>query len=334
MELVRVHGPGDARLDQVPVPNPGPADVVVDVAACGVCGSDLKYIASGGLMGPGPEPMAIGHEFSGTVSFAGSEVADVRVGDRVVVNPSGSDGVSIGNGGPEGAFAPQILVRDAAAGRRVFPIPADLAFDVAALTEPVGVGLHAVEAAEVTDGDQVVVFGAGPIGLAAVVASLDRGASDVVAVDLSAERLDIARTLGAGLTLNAADDDVWAAVRERHGTSPTVFGPMAATDAYVECTGVGSVITGVINNAARRARLAVAGLHFADVEVSFLTVLSKELTIRGAMEYPDRFEEALELVVRADVAPMITHHVPLENWAEVMELIAGPPSFAKIMVTM
>jgi threonine dehydrogenase-like Zn-dependent dehydrogenase len=94
------------------------------------------------------------------------------------------------------------------------------------------------------------------------------------------------------------------------------------------------VIPDVIANAGTDARLSVAGLHLDDIPTSFLQVLTKELTIRGAMEYPERFEDAVDLVARLDLSPMITHRIPLERWDEVMALIAGPPSFAKIMVTM
>ena len=333
MEQVRVHGPGDARLDVMPEPRAGPRDVVVRVAACGVCGSDLKYIAAGGLMGPGPEPMPLGHELAGEVDLVGDAVEGIVVGDRVVVNPGNNDISHIGNGGTEGGFTRRLLVREAAGGGRVHRVPDDLPFDVAALTEPVGVGMHAAEQADVSAGDRVAVFGAGPIGLAAIAASLDRGAVDVVAVDRSPLRLRIAEELGAHAVVEA-DGDAWGVIRARHGVADTVFGPMAATDAYIECSGAAPVIPMLIANAGPRARISVAGLHFEDVPTSYLQVLTKELTIRGAMEYPERFEDALDLIVRRDVSAMITHHIPLERWDQVMSLISGPPSFAKIMVTM
>lgn len=334
MQQVRIHGPGDARLDDVAEPEPGPRDAVVRVAACGLCGSDLKYIAMGGLAGPGPEPMPLGHEFSGVVDFVGDEVTGVATGDRVVVNPGNNDVSHIGNGGGEGAFTRRVLVREAAAGGRIFPLPDTLPLDVAALTEPVGVGMHAVEQAEVVAGDRVVIFGVGPIGLAALATCLDRGADDVVAVDMSRERLAIAVRMGAHAALHATDDDIWRVVRERHGTVDTVFGPMAATEAYIECSGAATVIPDVIAHAGTDARLSVAGLHFADVPTSYLQVLTKELTIRGAMEYPERFEDAIDLLTRRDVSPMISDRIPLEDWDRVVEMIAGPPTFAKIMVTM
>lgn len=328
IEQVRVHGPGDVRLDRVEPPDPASGDIVVRVAACGVCGSDLKYISMGGLMGPGPEPMRLGHEFAGHVDFVGSDVTDIAVGDRVVVNPQ----TSIGNGGPEGAFTTLLRVRSAEVGTNVFMIPDHMAFDEAALTEPVGVGMHAAAQADVEAGDLVVVLGVGPIGLAAVAAAVDSGARDVVAVDISSQRLSMASEIGAHAT--TGPDDCWETIRQRHGTSNSVFGPMAATDAFVECTGAAEVLQGIIANAGVGSRVSVAGLHFEDVPTNFLSILSKELTIRGSMEYPERFEDALELVDRRDLTPMISHHVALSDWGHVHELISGPTTFGKIMVTM
>ena len=118
MQLVRVHGPDDVRLDEVGSPSMGPRDAIVRVAACGVCGSDLKYIALGGGAGPGPEPMALGHELAGTVTAIGNEVSGITVGDRVVVHPGDDDLGRIGKGAPEGGLAPEVLVREAARGNR------------------------------------------------------------------------------------------------------------------------------------------------------------------------------------------------------------------------
>ena len=111
MPLVRVHGVDDVRLDTVAIPSPGRDDVVLKVSLCGVCGSDLGYIAMGGL--GMVQPMPLGHELVGTVEALGSRVAGLNLGDRVVVNPMAATN-SIGNGGPEGGFAPYLLVRGVA----------------------------------------------------------------------------------------------------------------------------------------------------------------------------------------------------------------------------
>ena len=174
MLQVRVHGPGDVRVDEVPPPDPGPRDAVVRIAACGICGSDLTYIRLGGMAGPGPEPLCLGHEMAGVVDWVGDEVTRVRVGDRVVVEPGNEQLGRIGGGGPEGGLTPQLLVRQADAGL-LHPVPDDLALDVAAFAEPLAVGMHAVEQADVRAGEGVAVFGCGPIGLAAVATLVDRG---------------------------------------------------------------------------------------------------------------------------------------------------------------
>ena len=99
---LRVHRPDVLGLDEVPRPTPGPRDVLVRVVVCGICGTDLGYLATGGLRGSGEQPMPLGHELSGVIDSIGDEVEDLRPGMRVVVNP---DDDAIGNGGPEGGFA-------------------------------------------------------------------------------------------------------------------------------------------------------------------------------------------------------------------------------------
>ena len=151
--------------------------------------------------------MPLGHELSGVIEAAGSEV-DLAPGTRVIVNPLGA-GNMIGNGGSEGGFAPQLLVRNAAAGESLLEIPDGLPIEVAALAEPLGVGMNAVDQVEAAGDDKVAVFGAGPIGLAAIAALRDRGVEDVVAIDLSSRRLEIAKQLGARATVQPDEQNLW-----------------------------------------------------------------------------------------------------------------------------
>src|SRR2546423_14151134 len=110
MKAVRLHGPGDFRLDDIAEPLAGPDDVVVRVAACGICGTDVTYVRTGGVGAPVTQPIGLGHELAGVVEQVGGNVPDMRAGMRVIVNPMGS-GNAIGNGSLEGAFAPRLLVR-------------------------------------------------------------------------------------------------------------------------------------------------------------------------------------------------------------------------------
>jgi threonine dehydrogenase-like Zn-dependent dehydrogenase len=273
VKQVNVHGPDDVRLDEVAEPVPGPRDAVVKVAACGICGTDLRYVRLGGLAGPTPRPMPLGHEVAGVVESVGPEVAGLAPGDRVVLNPTAA-GNGIGNGGREGGFAPHLLVRNAAAGHSLFRVPDGLPLALAALTEPLGVGMNAVDRLEARPGEKVAVFGAGPIGLAAIAALRDRGVEDVVAVDLSPRRLELARALGARAGVDASQQDPWARLRELHGERPLMGASMAATDAYVEASGAGGVIRGVLQHARAEARLVVVALHDREVPVHFLLVMT------------------------------------------------------------
>lgn len=333
MLQVRVHGPGDVRVDEVPEPDPGPRDAVVRVAACGVCGSDLSYIAMGGLTGPGGAPMCLGHEVAGTVEWVGADVASARVDDRVVVKP-GDDVIGrIGNGAPQGGLTPLLLVTEADRDR-LHQIPADMPLDVAAFVEPLAVGMHAADQVEVEVGEGVAVFGCGPIGLAAIAALVDRGHRRVVAVDLSPTRLDLARGVGAEAALNPETTDVWDELMRLHGRQSGMFGTTTSTAAFIEASGSPQVITDVLDHGSVGGRLAVVALHYSPIPTSYLTLLMKQFTIRGSMEYPPRFSDAIDLLARRDLAGLITHRFPLQRFDDALAVLEGSRDCGKVLVTM
>jgi threonine dehydrogenase-like Zn-dependent dehydrogenase len=332
MLQVRVHGPGDVRVDDVPEPDPGPRDVVVRVAACGICGSDLSYIKMGGVAGPGREPLCLGHEMSGVVESTGAEVVSARAGDRVVVQPGTEELGRIGNGAPEGGLTPLLLVTDADAGR-LHHVPYDLPLDVAALSEPLAVGMHAANQADVHPGDGVAVFGCGPIGLSTLATLVDRGHERVVTVDLNSTRLELALGLGAQAALNPTETDVWDELARLHGTTPFLFGPTPGTAAFIEASGSAQVITDVIERGRVGGRLSVVALHYEPIPTNYLMVLMKQFTIRGSMEYPARFSDAIDLLARTDVSSMITHRVPLEQFDEALAVLESSRECGKVLVT-
>lgn len=333
MLQVRIHGPDDVRLDEVPEPVAGPRDAIVRVASCGICGSDLSYIRMGGLSGPTREPMPIGHELSGVIEAVGEEVEGLVPGDRVALDPSNpAGGPVIGNGGSEGGFAPLLLVRDVASARRLYKLPDSMPFEIAALAEPLGVGMNAVDKVGVSPGEKAVVFGAGPIGLSAVASLRDQGVRDIVSVDLSDHRLGLAEKLGARTTLNAADGDLWKRLKEAHGESDFMGRRVAASDVYIEASGAAHLITEVIEKSRRGARLAIVALHRKPIEVNFLLVLMRELQITGAMEYPAEFQRSLDVLGRDDLAPMITHHFPLDRFQEALETAKQTDIAGKVMI--
>ncbi len=331
MKQIRVHGPNDVRLDEITEPDPGPRDALVRVAACGICGSDVSFVHMGGLTG---RPMPLGHELAGVVEWVGDEVSGPGVGDRVVVHPVDEELGRLGSGAGEGGLTPLLLVREAAKGRRLFPVPDAMPLSVAALAEPTGVSLQAVNQAEAQPGDTVAVFGCGPIGLLAIAALADRGVTDVVAIDPSRRRLALAGEFGANHQLDPSEDDVWSELARLHGTRPFMFGPTPATDVYIEASGSDRVLGEILEHGRAGGRMSLVALHYQPVPTNYVQVLMKQFTIRGSFEYPPRFEDAIELLARRDLSSLVTHTLPLEDFGHGLELLEGSKDCGKVMISM
>lgn len=333
MKLARIHGPNDVRLDEVPEPVCGPDDAILEVKACGICGSDVGYAKIGGIQTRTTSPIPIGHELAGVVTELGRNVRGVRVGDRVALQP-GAAGFGLGSGGPEGGLTTRLLVRDAAQGRSLFPIPDSMSFEQAALAEPLGVGMHAVDMARVRPGDRVAVLGAGAIGLSAAITLLDRGIDDFCVVDLSASRLEVARKLGAPHVVHAKSEDLWERLGALHGTSELYGMPLVGTNVFIEATGSGPLLEQVVARCATATRVSVVALHRRPVPIDFMTVLMKQMSLVGAMEYPERYEAMLELIGRRDPTAMITHRFPLDELERAFAVASSPDAGAKVMIHM
>jgi threonine dehydrogenase-like Zn-dependent dehydrogenase len=333
MKLARVHGVDDVRLDEVKLQELGPRDALLRVEACGICGSDIGYIKLGGMAGPGVEPMALGHEYSAVVERVGSEVTNIAPGARVVMNPIAAAN-DVGNGNPlSGGFCPEVVARNVTEPGVLFEIPDELPSDLAALAEPLGVGMHAVDQADILPHQKVTVFGAGCIGMMAMVTLKYRGFEDVAIVDVSPKRLEIARKLGADLTLNPTSDDVWARLREAHGTD-LLLGTIECTgsDAYVECTGNQKVMSDILNQAKPHAHISVPALHREIFPMSLMTLMMKQLRIVGSMVYPDDFGETIELLRNVDLSPLITHRFALDEFDAAVETARDPLVAGKVMI--
>lgn len=332
--LARIHAPGDVRIDQVERPLPGPDDVLVQIRYCGICGSDLSYVKIGGIPGAAM-PFALGHEFSGIVVEAGKNVRHVQAGDRVVVNPETAAN-GIGSSGLKGAFSPYIVFTDAAAHPEgVLKLPPELDFDLGALVEPLSVGMHGANQGRVAAGDKVVVFGAGPVGLAAAIASRYFRAEKVIVVDLSEKRLEIARQLGM-TNFKADSGDLKQFLMEQHGvvTNDPRLGEQPGTDVFIEATGAGPVFQQACATARKGARIVVVGVHFAPVELNMINLLMRELVITAATEYPVEFPFVIEMLLsgEVDVRPLISHHFPLSRFDEAFAQARRQGEAMKVLV--
>jgi len=333
MKVAVIHAPDEIRLDTHEIPEPGPNDVVVKVAACGICGSDITYTKLGGVAGPAG-PMPLGHELSGTISAVGANVGTVAVGQRVIVNPYAN---LIGNGGPEGAFADYLLVRDALREHdTLLAIPDNVSMEHAALAEPLAVALHGVNRAEPQPGQKVAVFGAGPIGLGAVVGLRRRGVEDIVVIDYSPFRLERARRLGARATINPAESDVRNALGELHGTHRHFTGmDVVGTDAFFDMAGAPPLIPSIIEMCRMGARIVVTAVYSVPVPIDMRMMLAKEVTLAMAIGYPVEFPEIVDMLSTGaiDLEPMISHRFGFSDFSEAFATARDPQHAAKVMVT-
>lgn len=336
MQVARVHGPQDVRLDMVPQPSPGPRDVVVRVAACGICGSDLGYIAQGGLGGSEPlaAPLPIGHEFSGVVESVGEAVHGIAPGLRVAVNPD--DGF-IGGGGSEGAMAPFILIPEAKLGSTLYPVPDHVPFDLAALAEPLSVALHGIDLVGVTPQSKVAVIGAGPIGLSAVAMLRHRGVRQIAIFDREDRRLERGRALGAQIAVNVRNNGMADALAAAHGEGVRFGTRFVDTDVFIDAAGAPAALTEVIAIAKFRARLSIIALYKKPCPVDLWKVMANEIMMTGsiAVDRHAEFGEALAMIAAGDIdlSPLISHRMSFDRFHEALAVAADPAEAAKVLLT-
>jgi len=334
MKASMVTGPGTAAVVDTPRPHVGPADVLVKMRACGVCGSDGFYISIGGLP-PRSGRTPLGHEPAGEVVEVGADVTDIAVGDHVVVNPMACPSNMIGNGGDRGALADYLLIDNAIRGVSLQVIPDHVPFEVAALNEPMAVARHGVNRCRPKPGDKVVVFGAGPIGLGAVLAFKAVGVGHIVVVDLLPGRLDKALQIGADAVIDSARDDTLARLVELHGAGEAMFPGKAGSDIYLDAAGAPAVIDTALAAAKKGATLCVVAVHKQPVPVELVNVMSNEITIVGSLGYPDEiFEVTADLVANWEkYARIVSHTIPFDNVDEALRLASTPGAADKVVVT-
>lgn len=336
MKQVRLYGINDLRVDEIDRPTPGPADVLVKVATFGICGSDLHFARRGGLMGgPSGKPIAIGHEVAGIVADIGDAVTDIRIGERVAINPM-HGGNFIGVGSDAGAFAEYVLVRNATRGGAIHPLPDGMDFARAVLAEPLAVGMHALYEGEAKADDCVVVLGMGPIGLGVVASLRHRGVSNIVAVDVVAERLERARQLGARYTVNPAQTNLREELARMLGIvrHPMTGRKAVAADLFIDTAGVGALLADVVAMARSRARIVIVAEHKGPVTLDMVEVMTKELVLRGSFCYPDEFAATLDMIERGgiDWAPLVSHVFSFEQFASAFATAQDARQSAKVVV--
>lgn len=335
MKTVVVTAPGELATIEVPRPEIGPTDALVAMKACGICGADPHALAEGG-MPPYDEPTRLGHEPAGEIVEIGAAVTGLAVGDHVVIEPMGPTGI-MGGGGDQGALSEFVRIADAANGVNVRIIPDYIPWEVAALNEPMAVALRAVNRTEPKPGATAVVFGAGPVGLGALLAFKRAGASHVVVVDVQPNRLAKALAVGADAVINSLEEDVMARLVELHGSAGDAFGRtgLPGTDIYLDAAGVSAVLKTVLGNTKQGATLGIVAIHKTPVEVDFQMLIPAELDIRMSMGHPTEIFEVTDDIINnwEKYALIASDIVPFSESARAIELAGTPGATDKVVVT-
>ncbi|MET9908180.1 zinc-binding dehydrogenase [Streptomyces sp. NPDC006476] len=339
MKSVKTGAQNHINLVDVERPVPGPKDVLVRIRACGICGTDTFFLHIGGMPAGTDGSMRsipLGHEPAGEIVEVGAEVTDLKVGDRVVVNPQGVPSGIIGCGGEHGAMSEYLLLEDAEMGKTVAVFPDTVPFDVAALNEPMAVARHCVNRSEARPADKVVVFGAGPIGLGATIWLKLRGVQHVVVADVIPERLETALAVGADAVIDSATEDVTARLTELHGEAANALGqPRAGTDIYIDAAGVAAVFKATVDAAKWGAKLVMVAVQKKGADIDLGGMLRSELTLIASQGYPTEiFEVTPEIVEHHErFAKLISHRVPFAEAERAFELAMTPGAAEKVVVT-
>jgi L-iditol 2-dehydrogenase len=309
-----LYGAHDVRIEDRPVQEPAFGEVLVEIAAVGICGSDVHYYEHGRI---GDyvirQPMIIGHESAGTVVDVADGVSPDRIGEMVALEPgvpcrrcpqclSGRYNlcpeVSFFATPPVDGSISRFVVIDAAFAH---PVPAGLNAEQAAMAEPVSVGIWAARRCGVTGGDRVLVTGAGPIGLLAAQIARALGADTPVIADVSEARLSRARDLGLRVVHPSTGHP---------GTAPS-----EEFDVLLECSGAPAALTSGMRQLARAGRVALVGMGADSVALDVPLVQGRELSITGVFRYANTYPLALQLINSGvvNVTDVITHRFPIEE---------------------
>jgi threonine dehydrogenase-like Zn-dependent dehydrogenase len=337
-------------VDELPDPEPGPMQTLVKTLACGICGSDLHFVKHGqrlielsgqgrGLGSPSSRvtdvrlDIVMGHEFVAEVLEHGphSPATAPSVGSIVVAMPvmftgfpPGPDNFSaIGYSNDfNGGYAEMMRLFTGV----LLPVPNGLPANQAALTEPLAVGLHAVNKANLVDGESVIVHGCGPVGLAVIAALQLRGVCTIIASDFSPARRALATRLGATVVVDPATDDVWDVWHREAGTTVVV---------QFEAIGVSGILNTVMQRAPRHSRIVIVGVCMEPDTITPIWGINKELNLQFVLGYsPQEFADTLGHLAegRIDGSPLITGRVPLSGVAEAFTALANPDQHVKVMV--
>jgi threonine dehydrogenase-like Zn-dependent dehydrogenase len=344
-------------VTDLPVPEPGPGEVLVKTLACGICGSDLhalkhaEKLVEGARRSGGPFVMDLsrdiimGHEFCAEVVDHGPQTSkSLGVGSRVcsmpvLIRPSGVETVGYSNDNP-GGYGEYMRLTEGL----LLEVPNGLSTERAALTEPMAVGVHAVEKARLDKNDVPLVIGCGPVGLAVIAALRTKNARPIVAADFSKRRRELAVAVGADVVVDPAEKSpyeswkemaLWSDPSQAPALPPWMPGPSLRPAVIFECVGIPGVIDNIMTSAPPGARIVVVGVCMERDAIEPMFGINKELNMQFVLGYtPEEFAATLYHIADGTIPvdPLITGKVGVEGVAAAFEDLASPERHAKILV--
>jgi L-iditol 2-dehydrogenase len=329
-----LYAPHDIRIEERPVPKPGTREVLIEIKAVGVCGSDVHYYEHGRIGSyVVRQPLILGHESSGVIVDVGEGVSRERIGQRVAIEPGVPDGVCrqcrtghynlcpivrfFGTPPIDGAFTNYVTILSDFA----YALPDQMSDEEGALIEPLSVGLWACRKAKLRGGDHVLITGAGPIGILAMKVALALGVTEITMTDLSPQRLEVARKLGATRTVNVAEQSLADVGVE--------------ADVLIECSGNQRALNDGIRALQPAATAVAVGMgpgEEASIPLSFIQ--NREITLTGTFRYANTYADAIALVAAGhiDLKPIITGHYTLAETEQALQATKSDPANIKSVV--
>jgi L-iditol 2-dehydrogenase len=328
-----LHSKETVSVDEVAIPTVKADEVLIRVAAVGVCGSDVHYFHE---MRIGDfvveQPMVLGHEASGTIVEVGAGVARSRIGERVAIEPQRACRVCeqckhgrynlcpfmefYATPPIDGAFAEYAVIQADYA----FPIPDSMSLEAAALCEPLSVGIWANQKAGIGPGSRVLIAGAGPIGIVAAQVARAFGASDIIISDIVPERLEVARRFGATETIDPTAVDIATLGLE--------------VDAFIDASGAPRAVSAGIMAVKPAGRVVLVGMGPSDYPLPVGRIQNRELLVTGVFRYANTWPLAIELASsgRVDLDSLVTGKFDLDHVGDALAS-ATVPSTLKSIVT-
>lgn len=321
---------GVLQIEERPVPVPAADEVLVKVASVGVCGSDIHYYREGRIGDFVVDgPLVLGHEVSGTIVAVGAGVSTGRIGERVAIEPQRPCRIcaqcSAGryNLCPhmefyatppvDGAFQEYVTIQAPFA----HPVADEVSDDVAALLEPLSVGIWACRKAEIVPGARVLIAGAGPIGVITTQAARAFGAAEVIVSDPVAERREMAQRFGATSTIDPAAEAV----------------ATLGVDAFIDCSGAARAVQEGVRAVRGAGWVVLVGMGADEVPLPIPLIQNRELKITGVFRYTDTWPVAAHLAAtgQVDLSPLVTARFDLDHVEDALNADREPGSLKTVV---